>query len=109
MEAVSDYIYHSNAATPAAGEDAFRALSIPIAFARFPLEAALHDLQVPRVSFLYGDSTWMDPRPGQRLVQARLKQGLHASFSLIRGASHHIYIDNVDQFNAELLQCLQRD
>ncbi len=63
VEAVSDYIYHSNAATPTAGEDAFRALSIPHCVRAVSLDAVHHDM----------------------------------------------YIDNVNQFNAELMQCLQRD
>jgi hypothetical protein len=63
VEAVSDYIYHSNAATPTAGEDAFRVLSIP------------------------------------HCVRAVSLDAVH----------HYMYIDNVNQFNAELMQCLQRD
>ncbi len=105
-EVISDYIYYSNAATPAVGEDAFRVLSIPIAYARFPLEKELERLpdSVP-LTFLYGDSTWMDARPGQRLVEARLQRGAAARLALIRNASHHIYVDNVDNFNAEVIKC----
>ncbi len=106
-EVVSDYIYHTNSLLPATGEDAFRALSIPIAFARFPLEEKLHTLpdSMP-VTFLYGDRTWMDPSPGYRIVDARTKRGAYTSrITLIDNASHHIYIDNAPQFDAEVIKC----
>jgi pimeloyl-ACP methyl ester carboxylesterase len=105
-EVISDYIYHSNSQTPATGEEAFRVLSIPVAYARFPLEKELAKLpdSIP-ITFLYGDSTWMDPRPGQRLVEARLARGAAARLALIRNSSHHIYVDNVDHFNAEVIKC----
>jgi pimeloyl-ACP methyl ester carboxylesterase len=51
-EIVSEYIYHSNA-VHSAGEDAFRVMSLPIAYAKFPLEKELHHLHPDiRLKFL---------------------------------------------------------
>ncbi len=96
---VSDYIYHSNS-KPSAAEDAFRVMSVPIAYAKHPLENSLYKLDPSiKLTFLYGEHTWIDPRPGARVAASRKNTRLR----MIPNASHHIYIDNVDAFNREVV------
>lgn len=98
---VSNYIYHLNAQTPATGEAAFAALTIPIGWAKNPLEKRLHQLSdtVP-TTLLYGSHTWM-PRSAGRRLKNNLKGP--AKFVTIEEAGHHIYIDNYQAFNNAVL------
>jgi len=98
---IFDYIYHSNAQTPASGEDAFYCLTLPFGFARDPLINRLPSLskRVP-VAFLYGEHSWMDSSVGQHLCDT---MGDHVTLDLIPEAGHHIYIDNAEYFNHVVL------
>jgi pimeloyl-ACP methyl ester carboxylesterase len=108
-EVVSDYIYQTNVSqTPASGEDAFRVLSVPIAYAKLPLEEGLLEQLSDKIdlTFMYGDRTWMDGEPGVRVVDARRQRGVESKFHIIPNASHHIYIDNYEYFNQKMIECL---
>merc|ERR1711991_9924 len=104
---VSDYIYQMNAQLPAAGEDAFRALSEPIAWARIPLGPELgkldHDIDF---TCMYGDRTWMESATAHRILTERRKLSKKRSaYHLISNASHHIYVDNHVDFNERVIGC----
>ena len=97
-----------------------RELSEPIARAKKPLEERFHllDPKLP-VSFLVGDRTWMSKESAKQVfaeqVQIRIKNldldvnesdDFHelqlktmTFFHEIKNSSHHIYIDNVNEFN----------
>jgi len=103
---VAEYIYETNVQTPATGEDAFRTLSEPIAWAKLPLEHELanlhHDVDL---TVLYGDRTWMNTEAGYRVVQERRQRLPHRKnrIQLISNASHHIYADNPEEFNSKVI------
>jgi pimeloyl-ACP methyl ester carboxylesterase len=85
----------------ASGEDAFRALSVPVAYPRIAMGPRLVALPMP-ISFIYGDRSWISHRHGAevcRIRSGRFKDQL----SFIQDSSHHIYIENWRQFNAELV------
>ncbi len=104
---MAEYLVSINSATPATGEHAFRALSVPIAYARNPIGPRLAAQLSPRVRlmFMYGDRTWMDARAGQEVIrQRRMRADVTHSdrFELISNSSHHLYIDNYADFNRVL-------
>lgn len=93
-----DYLYHINAQYPS-GEHAFAELSAADAFgwAAKPLADRLTNLDPSvRLSFLYGESTWMDKWAGLHLKD---QLGDRAQFAILPNAGHHIYVDNALDFN----------
>eukprot|EP00977_Amphora_coffeiformis_P008179 scaffold1828_cov169-Amphora_coffeaeformis.AAC.18 len=61
--AVSKYLY-LNSALPGSAEHSLNRLLTPYAFGREPTEFRIPHLKVPHVSFLYGESDWMDANGG---------------------------------------------
>jgi len=99
---IGEYIYHLNGNDPQ-GEVAFRLLSIPIGFAKEPLELDLPKLKVD-VAFIYGEHTWMDKNLGREIANK-----MNASYHVIPNSGHHIYIDNHAMFNNLVLQETLKD
>lgn len=98
---IVEYIYHCNAQR-VSGELAFKALTIPFAWAKNPLIYRLTDLREPiSVSFIYGSKSWVDRSTG-----ASLREHLgpnRVSMNIIEGAGHHVNADNYAKFN-EIVQ-----
>ena len=100
-DVIVNYIYACNVQAPALGEDIFRALSKPVAWAKIPLEPLLDDLS-PEINLtvLCGDRTWMGTDSAHRVVAKRMSEPRSMSqFHLVPNSSHHIYIDNPVAFN----------
>ncbi|KAK9917093.1 hypothetical protein WJX75_000828 [Coccomyxa subellipsoidea] len=106
VAAFEEYFYHIMAAR-GSGEHALRHLLAPFARAKHPLEGRLHDLKVP-VSFIYGDSDWMEPAAGQRVARAVLEHRGRLSptdgeVDLVERAGHYAFLDQPQEFLQKLL------
>jgi len=97
-EVVTNYLYHSNAQSPATGELAFSQLTEGLGWAKRPLIDRLPSLpaSIP-TTFIYGKHTWMDKEAGVEL--SRNMQG-PVTVQEVRHSGHHLYIDNARDFNA---------
>uniref|UniRef100_A0A3B3SZ41 1-acylglycerol-3-phosphate O-acyltransferase ABHD5 n=1 Tax=Paramormyrops kingsleyae TaxID=1676925 RepID=A0A3B3SZ41_9TELE len=95
-DTMTQYIYHCNAQRPS-GEVGFRAMSESLGWARRPMLQRVHLLppELP-VTLLYGARSWMDSSTGSRVAQLRPRSH---TYTVIEGASHHIYADQPDEFN----------
>eukprot|EP00884_Botryococcus_braunii_P004708 jgi/Botrbrau1/14238/Bobra.0381s0002.2 len=101
------YFYHIMAAK-GSGEFALSHLLAPFAWARHPLEGRLHELRVP-VSFIYGETDWMDPKTGQRVCKAiRDSRGplseSDLQVSIVPDAGHYPFLDQPERFLEELVE-----
>ncbi|CAL5229333.1 g12639 [Coccomyxa viridis] len=106
VAAFEEYFYHIMAAR-GSGEHALRHLLAPFARAKHPLEGRLHELKVP-VSFVYGETDWMDPKAGVR-VAASVRQSRGALSStdcqvdIIPQAGHYPFLDQPMMFLEKVL------
>jgi len=94
---VMEYIYHCNAQSPS-GETAFRSLSIPYGWAKYPMIHRVKEIdsKIP-MTVLYGSRSWMDSSSGYNIKYLRDKS--YVDVQIIKGAGHHIYADRPDEFN----------
>lgn len=101
--AIFDYVYHCNAQKPS-GEAAFRALTIPFGWAKRPMIARLPQTLPPQVpiTFVYGGKSWIDAGPGYE-IQHQLRPNSYVNVQVIKGAGHHVYVDNAPDFNQAIL------
>eukprot|EP01059_Diplonema_ambulator_P019365 TRINITY_DN3253_c0_g3_i1.p1 TRINITY_DN3253_c0_g3~~TRINITY_DN3253_c0_g3_i1.p1 ORF type:complete len:351 (+),score=46.39 TRINITY_DN3253_c0_g3_i1:45-1097(+) len=100
---VADYIYQCNAMSPATGEETFMYLQIPFGYAKDPLCTRPFNASQD-VHLIYGAESWMNPSHGKQIIDTH--QGA-SSFTVIPNAGHHVYMDNIDKFNAALREVLQ--
>lgn len=88
----------------ASGEYAITKLLAPGVLPRLPLlDRIPKKITVPSL-WLYGDNDWMSKRSGRRMVREINEDNpLHdanlAKFRLVEQAGHHLYLDNVSEFN----------
>ncbi|KAL7746395.1 hypothetical protein RI367_008238 [Sorochytrium milnesiophthora] len=102
ITSLKEYIFHINADHPS-GELALNALLLPGGWAHKPVGDRLVDgLRVP-VAFLYGDVDWMNHRHADALLPRLRVPGL---VTVVPKAGHHLYLDNPDYFNRELLDII---
>jgi abhydrolase domain-containing protein 5 len=112
VAAFSDYMYGITSAK-GSGEYALRHILMPFAFARSPLEIRMAELTVP-VSFIYGESDWMDRQAGHRAIDSikarrpTLNDG-DCKLVEIRNAGHYCQIEQKNVFFKEMLGCLGLD
>ena len=102
LKDLREYLYHISADS-ASGEYALAAMLEPGAWARQPLSPLLKDILMP-TTFLYGDVDWMDARHAESIVDS-----MRVPTRVIRlpKAGHHLYLDNVSEFNQALLDSLR--
>lgn len=95
--AILDYIYHCNAASPS-GEAGFKSITGHLGYAQRPMLNRIVDLDpsIP-VTFIYGARSWMDQNSG-RATQSILSQN-HVEVFSIKGAGHHVYADRPELFH----------
>jgi cardiolipin-specific phospholipase len=98
----SDYLYQISADV-GSGEYALAGILAPGAWAREPLHHRIRLLSMP-CHFLYGDHDWMDYR---HAMEASQSMTVKNSIVQIANAGHHLYIDNPDIYNAEILKLLR--
>ncbi|XP_065676573.1 1-acylglycerol-3-phosphate O-acyltransferase ABHD5 isoform X2 [Hydra vulgaris] len=103
---VTDYIYHCNAQEPS-GEIAFFTIS-SIGFANRPLNQRIHAMspQVP-ITILYGSNSWIIQFYNFNFVRSILKDSYIKIYE-IKDASHHLYADQVDEFNRLVIKACNR-
>jgi len=96
-ERVTNYIYHLNAQYPS-GESAFKALSIPYGWAKYPMIHRVKDIdaEIP-MTVLFGSRSWMETTSGYTIKY--LRQDSQVDVKIIKGAGHHIFIDKHQEFN----------
>ncbi|EGG23651.1 hypothetical protein DFA_05785 [Cavenderia fasciculata] len=103
---VAEYIYHSNAQSPATGEYLFGLLSLPLGWASNPLYDRIKKLHPDiDVTMLYGSNSWIDREPGYKLKEelSNIKDVV-----ILEKSGHHCYIDAVDQFHTSILNALPK-
>jgi cardiolipin-specific phospholipase len=107
-EAVTDYLYQ-NMMLPGSGEYCLNRLLTMHAFGKQPTVHRIPNLKVKSVSFLYGESDWMDPEGGlavQRNCEHRFQQGEESpviSVYEVKNAGHLLMLDNWEEFNSAVI------
>ena len=83
------------------GETAFRSLSIPYGWAKYPMIHRVKEINssIP-MTILYGSRSWMDSSSGHTIKYLREKSPVDVQ--IIKGAGHHIYADQPAKFNAHI-------
>ena len=96
----------ANNTLPGSGEHCLNKVLYPGAFAKRPSEYRIPNLKVPKVTFLYGETDWMDPRGGlivQRKCQAQPDSSPEVDVYSIRKAGHLLMLENWMEFNAAVI------
>ena len=121
LNLISDYLYHISAA-PGSGEYSLNALLKVIyinkshinlsptikvkssgVYAREPLDADLHVLKMPLL-VLYGDNDWLYYSSIHDDIKKWEKaSGMKMKCKIISNAGHHLYLDNANEFNNEVI------
>jgi cardiolipin-specific phospholipase len=105
--AVSDYLYW-NTMLPGSGEYCLNRFLDHNVMARNPCVHRIPLLQVPTVSFLYGDTDWMDFTGGMMVAEstdAKRRRGEatpHVDLYKVRQAGHLLMLENWDEFNTAM-------
>jgi cardiolipin-specific phospholipase len=82
------------------GEFCISHLLAPGAYARMPIVDRISPLKVP-VTFMYGDSDWMDVEGGRAAQKVLAEAGnTDVDVHVVKNAGHHLYLDNPDDSNA---------
>lgn len=96
------------------GEYMLNFLLAPGADARFPLiEKKIHKLRCD-MTWWYGDGDWMDKTGGQMCsdiinnLAAATGRSQHSDVKIIENSGHHVYLDNITQFNNSVLEEMDR-
>ncbi|THH33833.1 hypothetical protein EUX98_g357 [Antrodiella citrinella] len=106
-KAMHEYILNITLAK-GSGEYCISHLLAPGAFARRPIVDRIHALNVP-VTFVYGDSDWMDPEGGSQSVENMRQAGNgQGRMYIVPHAGHHLYLDNPKATNDLLIKELDR-
>ncbi|KAI5962939.1 uncharacterized protein KGF55_002731 [Candida pseudojiufengensis] len=88
------------------GEYMLNFLLAPGANARYPLiESGVHKLNC-KISWWYGDGDWMDKKGGELCsnIINNLGKVKKSDVKIIKNSGHHIYLDNINEFNKEVLK-----
>ncbi|XP_031562008.1 1-acylglycerol-3-phosphate O-acyltransferase ABHD5-like [Actinia tenebrosa] len=112
-DTIVNYIYHCNAQTPS-GETAFKHLSIPYGWAKFPMINRIGklDKRIP-ITFVHGARSWVENESAYSVKH--LRQDNYVDVQVIKGAGHHVYADRYEDFNKvvdkvfELVDTAQED
>lgn len=94
LQRLRDYFYHINV-RKGSGEFALNTVLSFGAWARRPLMPSFANLRVP-TAFLYGSHDWMDSTGGVRAASI-IPGG--ANVHVVSQSGHHLYMENVPEFN----------
>ncbi|CAK9781366.1 alpha/beta-hydrolase [Cutaneotrichosporon oleaginosum] len=93
------YIYGTSVMR-GSGEFCISHILAPGAYARMPIVDRISPLKVP-VTFMYGDSDWMDVEGGRAAKAVLTEAGnRNVDVHVVKNAGHHLYLDNPDDSNA---------
>lgn len=97
---ILEYLYHCNVQPNPSGEGAFKALSLPRGWAKYPMIHRIKDLRLDiTLTLIQGARSWVD-REQINGVKIKCVLGDHrVSLHVIQGAGHHVYADKPDEFN----------
>jgi len=102
-----DYILNITLAR-GSGEYCISHILAPGAHARLPLVDRMAPLKIP-VTFIYGDSDWMDPEGGANAIKNLAAAGnTQSRLYSVKNAGHHLYLDNSVAVNRLLVKELDR-
>ncbi|KAH6915391.1 abhydrolase domain-containing protein 4 [Coprinopsis sp. MPI-PUGE-AT-0042] len=102
-----DYILNITLAK-GSGEYCISHLLEPGAHARLPIVDRIAKVRVP-VTFVYGDTDWMDPVGGMQSVEKLRQAGNgEGKMYVVNNAGHHLYLDNPEAVNTLLVKELDR-
>ncbi|XP_074595572.1 1-acylglycerol-3-phosphate O-acyltransferase ABHD5-like [Brevipalpus obovatus] len=92
------YLYHCNVQSNPSGEAAFKALSLPRGWAKYPMVYRIGELHEDiSLTFIYGARSWIDREPA---IQIKYILGdSRVSLHIVKGAGHHVYADKAKEFN----------
>jgi len=95
QQTVTDYLYHL-AMIPGFGEDMLSRFLNATAHARKPTVDRIPRLQVPKVSFLYGDRDWMDIQGGIEVHEQCMTDSSAPEVQVyqLQEAGHLLMVDN---------------
>ncbi|XP_059497695.1 (Lyso)-N-acylphosphatidylethanolamine lipase-like isoform X2 [Stegostoma tigrinum] len=101
-DTILEYVYHCNAQTPS-GEAAFKVLSESFGWAKRPMLGRIHLIpkDVP-ITLIYGSRSWIEASSGEQVKS--LRPHSYVRTMAIEGASHHVYADRPEEFNAAVLE-----
>jgi len=104
--AISRYLY-LNSALPGSAEHSLSRLLTPYAFGRSPTEFRIPHLRIPHVSFLYGETDWMDANGGLS-VQLRCEnqptgEAPTVDVYQVSNAGHLLMLENWEEFNTGMV------
>ena len=102
-----DYILNITLAK-GSGEYCISHLLAPGAHARMPIVDRISKVRVP-VTFVYGDTDWMDPLGGMQSVEKLRQAGNgEGKMYVVNNAGHHLYLDNPEAVNTLLVKELDK-
>ncbi|EFA82836.1 hypothetical protein PPL_04531 [Heterostelium album PN500] len=103
---VAQYIYHTNAQSPATGEYLFKLLSLPFGWAVNPLIDRVKAMHPGiDVTLLYGSNSWIDHSSGHKLKEEMKNI---KDIVIIEQSGHHIYIDNQNHFHQSIVNAIPK-
>jgi cardiolipin-specific phospholipase len=105
QEAIAEYLVANNT-LPGSGEHCLNKVLNEYAMAKRPTEYRIPKLKVPKVTFLYGDHDWMDPKGGldvQQKCQEAQQSSPHVEVYSIRNSGHLLMLENWQEFNAGVI------
>ena len=107
QKAVMDYLYN-NASLPGSGEYALNRILTHYAMGRKPIVRRIPHLKLPRVTFLYGQSDWMDSTGGLQVEQAcqQIPNAPFIDVYEIPRAGHLLMLENWESFNASVISAM---
>jgi cardiolipin-specific phospholipase len=110
QQALANYL-HSMAMIPGFGEDMLNRFLKSSAHGVQPTVDRIPKLQIPKVSFLYGDRDWMDIQGGiEAFEQSQMNNGSSDSPNIqvyqLQQAGHLLMLDNWRGFHAGVVACV---
>lgn len=104
INTVPNYIYHTNKFSPT-GENAFRSLAMPLAWAKNPLIKRISGIDKSvQITFVYGSRSWIDFQTGFEVKN--ILKGHNVSVHVIDEAGHHLFADQPELFNSLIRQII---
>lgn len=90
------------------GEYCLGSILAPGSLARLPIVKRLpSQIEIP-ILLLYGELDWMDKSAGLELCSLINGNGGDAKFRIVPNAGHHLYVDNSEEFERQVISFIRR-